>query len=58
VVSNLDAAEPLWFGQDRKKDALDEFFEKRLSPFQRGAVHREQENMAELSDEQLWQISR
>ena len=38
VVSNLDAAEPLWFGQDRKKDTLDEFFEKRLSPFQRGAV--------------------
>jgi transposase len=37
VVSNLDAAEPLWFGQDRKKDTLDEFFEKRLSPFQRGA---------------------
>ena len=38
VVSNLDVAEPLWFGQDRKKDTLDEFFEKRLSPFQRGAV--------------------
>jgi transposase len=38
VVSNLDAAEPLWFGQDRKKDTLDELFEKRLSPFQRGAV--------------------
>ena len=38
VVSNLDVAEPLWFGQDRKKDTLDEFFEKRLSPFQRSAV--------------------
>jgi outer membrane protein TolC len=38
VVSNLDTGEPLWFGQDRKKDTLDEFFEKRLSPFQRGAV--------------------
>ena len=38
VVSNLEAAEPLWFGQDRKKETLDEFFEKRLSPFQRGAV--------------------
>lgn len=38
VVSNLDAAEPLWFGQERKKDTLDEFFEKRLSPFQRGAI--------------------
>src|ERR1039458_8920045 len=32
VVSNLDAGEPLWFGQERKKDTLDEFFEKRLSP--------------------------
>lgn len=38
VVSNLDAGELLWFGQDRKKDTLDEFFEERLSPFQRGAV--------------------
>ena len=38
VVSNLDAAELLWFGQERKKDTLDEFFEKQLSPFQRGAV--------------------
>jgi transposase len=38
VVSNLDAGEPSWFGQDRKKDTLDEFFEKRLSPFQRSAV--------------------
>ena len=38
VVSNLDAVEPVWFGQDRKKDTLDEFFEKRLSPFQRSAV--------------------
>jgi len=38
VVSNVDAAEPVWFGQDRKKDTLDEFFAKRLSPFQRGAV--------------------
>jgi len=38
VVSNLDAAEPLWFGRERKKETLDEFFEKRLSTFQRGAV--------------------
>ena len=38
VVSNLDVTKPVWFGQDRKKDTLDEFFEKRLSPFQRGAV--------------------
>lgn len=38
VASNLDAAEPVWFGQDRNKDTLDEFFEKRLSPFQRSEV--------------------
>jgi transposase len=38
VVSNLDTAEPLWFGQDRKKETLDEFFEKRLSLFQRCAI--------------------
>ena len=38
VVSNLETVEPLWFGQDRKKETLDEFLEKGLSPFQRGAV--------------------
>lgn len=38
VVSNLKTAEPLWFGDGRKKDTLDEYFEKKLSPFQRGAV--------------------
>ncbi len=38
VVSNLETSEPLWFGQDRKKETLDEFLEKGLSPFQRGAV--------------------
>jgi len=38
VVTNLETAEPVWFGQDRKKDTLDEFFEKRLTPFERGAV--------------------
>jgi len=26
VVSNLDTGEPLWFGQDRKQETLDEFF--------------------------------
>jgi transposase len=30
--------EPVWFGAERKKETLDEFFEKQLSPFQRGAV--------------------
>jgi len=38
VVSNLETAEPLWFGLERKKETLDEFFAKQLSPFQRGAV--------------------
>ena len=38
VVSNLETAEPLWFGAERKKETLDEFFETKLSAFQRGAV--------------------
>jgi transposase len=38
VVCNLETAEPLWFGPERKKETLDEFFAKQLSPFQRGAV--------------------
>ena len=35
VVSNLDTGEPLWFGQERKKETLDEFFATQLSPRQR-----------------------
>jgi len=27
VVSNLQTGEPLWFGQDRKQETLDEFSE-------------------------------
>lgn len=38
VTSNLKTGEPLWFGAGRKKETLDEYFEKHLSPFQRGAV--------------------
>ena len=38
VVSNLATGEPLWFGAERKKETLDEFFRTRLSAFQRGAV--------------------
>jgi transposase len=34
VVSNLQTGEPLWFGRDRKKETLDEFFEKELSAWQ------------------------
>ena len=35
VVSNLETGEPLWFGQDRKQETLDEFFRSQLSGTQR-----------------------
>ena len=35
VVCNLETAEPLWFGRERKKETLDSFFEKELSQTQR-----------------------
>jgi len=38
VVSNLETGEPLWFGQDRKQDTLDEFFRGELSAMQRGRI--------------------
>jgi transposase len=38
VVTNLETGEPLWFGRERKKQTLDEFFEKHLSAFQRSAI--------------------
>jgi transposase len=38
VVSNLETGEPLWLGRERKKQTLDEFFEKHLSGFQRSAI--------------------
>jgi transposase len=38
VVSNLETGEPLWFGRERKKETLDEFFQKQLSAFQRSAI--------------------
>ena len=38
VVSNLDTGEPLWFGQDRKQETLDEFFRTQLSATQRKRV--------------------
>jgi transposase len=31
VVTNLETGEPLWFGRERTKETLDEFFEKHLS---------------------------
>jgi transposase len=38
VVCNLNTGEPLWFGRERKKETLDEFFATQLSAFQRSAV--------------------
>src|ERR1700687_659904 len=38
VVSNLETGEPVWFGRERKKETLDEFFEQQLSGFQRSAI--------------------
>jgi len=38
VVTNLETGEPLWFGRERKKETLDEFFKKHLSAFQRSVV--------------------
>jgi transposase len=35
VVSNLESGEPVWFGQERKKETLDEFFRTELSAGQR-----------------------
>jgi transposase len=35
VVSNLDTVEPVWFGRERKKETLDEFFQTHLSAGQR-----------------------
>ncbi len=38
VVSNLDTGEPLWFGTERKKETLDEFFCRQLSKRQRERI--------------------
>lgn len=35
VVSNLDTAEPLWFGSDRKQATLDRYFETEMAPEER-----------------------
>ncbi len=35
VVCNLETGEPLWFGNSRKKETLDEFFRAELRPAQR-----------------------
>jgi transposase len=38
VVCNLETAEPLWFGRERKKEILDGFFEAELSARQRRGI--------------------
>jgi transposase len=38
VVSNLETGEPLWFGQDRKQETLDEFFRSQLTERQRRRI--------------------
>ena len=38
VVSNLEIGEPLWFGQDRKQETLDEFFRTQLNARQREGI--------------------
>jgi transposase len=38
VVSNLESGEPVWFGRERKKETLDEFFQTELSAGQRTRI--------------------
>jgi transposase len=38
VVSNLESREPLWFGRERKKQTLDEFFRTELTARQRRGI--------------------
>jgi transposase len=38
VVSNLETGEPLWFGRERKKETLDEYFREELNARQRGRI--------------------
>jgi len=38
VVCNLETAEPLWFGRERKKETLDGFFQIELSARQRRGI--------------------
>ncbi len=38
VVCNLETGEPLWFGRERKKESLDEFFQTKLSARQRRGI--------------------
>ena len=46
VVSNLETSEPLWFGKDRKKETLDEFF---------GTLRSGQRNRIEAACVDMWE---
>jgi transposase len=47
VVSNLETGEPLWFGKERKKETLDEFFRTQLRSGQRRRIEAPCVNMWE-----------
>jgi hypothetical protein len=55
VVTNLETGEPLWFGRERKKETLDEFFEKHLGAFQRSAIRAARVDMWERFRQSLEQ---
>jgi hypothetical protein len=38
VVSKLESTEPVWFGQERKQETLDECFQTQLSAMQRKRI--------------------
>src|ERR1017187_2896962 len=40
AVCNLETAEPLWFGKERKKETLDEYFRTELTSRQRKEIGR------------------
>jgi transposase len=47
VVCNLETAEPLWFGRERKKETLDEFFRQELNARQRRGIQAARVDMWE-----------
>ncbi len=54
VVSNLESGEPLWFGQDRTKKTLDEFFSGQLSGRQRPNIEAACIDMWRLPGAAAW----
>ena len=54
VVTNLETGEPLWFGRERKKETLDEFFEKHMSAFQRSVIRAACVDMWEPFRQSAW----